>query len=223
VSLSQEPVFSLLKSDFVCATRDITNEPWSGISGLHSTENPAVYTTNGAGPHNLQLFAIAPDGTVLHCLPGFWAAPDLATELKFAQDLNRVWMDRTLTRAEKDRKFSEMQLAHIAQHSQAMTRRSRMQGFDMKYEARVRPASSDTIRPGSTVVPGVRNVAAFKTTDEIAHERMTSRPFVPYTLFDVAAFTDYGRQKYDKKGDGGIDAPKNRRAKMAMRLRRRGF
>jgi hypothetical protein len=28
---------------------------------------------------------------------------------------------------------------------------------------------------------------------------MAARPFVPYAQFDVARFTDYGRQKYDKK------------------------
>ena|SRR5271170_1112404 len=42
---------------------------------------------------------------------------------------------------------------------------------------------------------------AFKTTDEIFHERMAVRPFLPYEQFDVAAYTDYGRPKYDKHED----------------------
>ena len=42
----------------------------------------------------------------------------------------------------------------------------------------------------------------FKTTDQIVHERMAARPFVKYADFDVAAFSDYGRPKYDKKQDG---------------------
>jgi hypothetical protein len=42
---------------------------------------------------------------------------------------------------------------------------------------------------------------AFKGTDEIFHERMAARPFLPYERFDVAAYTDYGRPFYDKHED----------------------
>lgn len=221
MSLSNDPAFSLLKSGFVCGTRDITYEPHSGISGLHPTTGPAVYTTNGAGPHNLQLFMLAPDGTVLHCLPGFWSAQDLSTELKFAQELNQVWQDSSLSRGQKDELFKTMNLAHIQQHSLLTTRRSRMQGFDVKFEARTRPTTSDTIKEGVTLA-GFSDRAAFKTTDVIAHERMAERPFIPYEQFDVAAFSDYGRQKYDKKQDGGIDPPRPTRAeKMARRRAQR--
>ena len=39
---------------------------------------------------------------------------------------------------------------------------------------------------------------AFKTTDQIMHERMVRRPFVAYNKFDVAKYAEYGRPLYDK-------------------------
>ncbi len=42
---------------------------------------------------------------------------------------------------------------------------------------------------------------AFKTTDEIMHQRMIQRPFMQYGQFDVAAYADYGRPLYDKRED----------------------
>src|SRR6185436_3292777 len=51
--------------------------------------------------HNIQLFMLSADGTVLHCLPGYWETHDLASEIKLAEDLNKVWLDPSLGRAEK--------------------------------------------------------------------------------------------------------------------------
>ena len=158
----------------------------------------AAYTTNGAGPHNVQLFMLAADGTVLHCLPGFWETHDLAHEIRFAEELQKVWLDRSLSRAEKDAKFKQMNLNHIEGHSQEMVARSQMQGFDKKFEDK-RAAVSDCL------VPGKDGRDHFKTTDRIIHERMAARPFVAYDQFDVAKFSDYGRPKYDKK-KGIVDA-----------------
>jgi hypothetical protein len=44
-------------------------------------------------------------------------------------------------------------------------------------------------------------MGAFKTTDQIMHDRMMQRPFVPYQQFDVVAYTDYGRPFYNKNED----------------------
>lgn len=200
MSLSADPTFSLLAHDFVCGWRDITGEPWSGRSGRYDPDDGAVWTTNGAGPHNIQMFVLAPDGTVLHCLPGYWESHDLADELRFAQQLGRVWQDRSLSREQKDAKFRTLQLAHVGQHSRETVGRSELQGFDKKFEAR-RAAVSDCILRPESQQPRFRprQDDAFKTTDQIVHERMATRPFVPYEQFDVAAFTDYGRPKYDKK------------------------
>jgi len=164
----------------------------------------AINTTNGAGPHNLQLFILSPDGRVLSCLPGYWNASDLVSEMQLAYQLYDVWRNPKLSLSQKDQLFSQMHLAHIEQHSPAMVRRSKMQGFDQKYEAKRRLYTSDCIRypqmignPNDKMLPQ----QAFKTTDEIFHERMAVRPFLPYEQFDVAAYTDYGRPKYDKHED----------------------
>jgi hypothetical protein len=204
VSLSSDPAFSELKDSFVCGYKDITNESYSGISGRHDTFGNAVATTNGAGPHNIQMFVLSPDGTVLTCMPGYWNPQDMVTELAFAQRLNEVWTNPSLSRAEKNQMFYQMHMGHIGEHSMAMERRSRMQGFDQKYEAKFRMATSDTIKNASLISDPMAKMLpqqAFKTTDEIMHERMAKRPFVAYQNFDVAAFADYGRPKYDKHED----------------------
>jgi hypothetical protein len=200
VSLSQDPTFSLLKKDFVCGWRDISGEPWSGISGRYDSDDGAVWTTNGAGPHNIQMFVLAPDGTVLHCLPGYWESHDLAEELGFAKKISAVWRDPALTRPQKDAKFRALNLDHLKEHSREMVGRSELQGFDKKFEAR-RAARSDAILREESLQPKYRprKDDGFKTTDQIVHERMAARPFVPYEQFDVERYTDYGRQKYDKK------------------------
>ena len=56
MSLSSDPMFSVLKSQFVCGTRDITGQPWAGVSGEHELDGQAYLAYNGAGPHNIQLF-----------------------------------------------------------------------------------------------------------------------------------------------------------------------
>ncbi len=204
MSLSTDPAFSALKNSFVCGVKDISGEPYAGVSGRHLPGGNAAYTTNGAGPHNLQLFVLSPDGVVLTCLPGYWNSQDLVRELDLACKLNQVWQNPDLSRARKDALFSQMHLAHIQEHPPAMVRRSRMQGFDQKYEARRRLYASDCIRDPYLVTDLNARILpqqAFKTTDEIMHERMAARPFVPYQQFDVAAYTDYGRPRYDKQED----------------------
>jgi len=204
VSLAEDPTYSLLKKYFVCGYKDITNEPYSGVSNRHEFGDPAVDTTNGAGPRNLQIFMMASDGTVLTVLPGYWHSEDIAPEMNLAARLNKVWLDPRLSRGQKDAQFRQMHLAHISQHSPAMVSRSKMQGFDMMYEAKERMQTSDVIADrglAQAMVSGGNRgnlASAFKTTDVIMHERMAARPFERYTDFDVAAYADYGKQKYDK-------------------------
>jgi len=200
VSLSSEPAFSILKDQFICGYHNIAGERYAGASGKHQVGANAVDTTNGAGPHNIQMFVLAADGTVLTCLPGFWNAQDLTSELALAQDLNKVWINPNLSREQKNEAFQQMQLAHITQHSAAEQRRSRMQGFDIQYEVAHRLASSDVFYDPSQINPATKkqNPSAVKTTDVIMHERMAQRAFVPYERFDVAAFANYGKPFYDK-------------------------
>lgn len=176
------------------------------MSRKHEQDGQAIKTTNGAGPHNLQLFMLAADGTVLHCLPGYWSPQDLVREMGLAWQLNQVWTDPSLTRAQKDAVFRQMHLAHQQQHPPDMVFRSRMQGFDQKYEAKHRLRTSDTIRDpqlilASSGLEGRMPQAAFKTTDEIVHQRMALRPFIGFEDFDVARYVDYGRPLYDKNED----------------------
>lgn len=219
MSLSNDSVLSKLQSQFVCGTKDISNEPYCGVSGRHSPDGQAIRTSNGAGPHNLQLFVLAPDGTVLHCLLGYWAPADLTRELDLGMDLFRVWKSPTLSAERKNQLFSQMQLAHQHEHPPEMVMRSNMQNFDQKFEAKRRPYQSDTIKDPRLAVLALHSKdnrllrQAFKTTDQIIHERMAARPFVPYEHFDVAIYSDYGRQKYEKHEDyrdmAGRLPPKN--------------
>jgi hypothetical protein len=182
-----------LKQYFVCGTRDISNEPYAGASGAHDTFGNAVNTTNRAAPHNLQIFMLSADGTVLNCLPGYWNPQDLYEEMALAYKLNQVWQDQSLSRSQKNQMFTQMHLNNISQHSAGMQRRSHMQGFDEKYEAEHNP-NSDFFGYQN----GQRMV---KTVDVVMHERMAQRPFIAYESFDVARFSDYGKPMYDKHED----------------------
>jgi hypothetical protein len=184
------------------------------MSGRHDREGQAVSTTNGAGPHNIQMFLLSPDGVVLTCLPGYWAPQDLVTEVRFAAQLDRVWKDPKLSRAQKDQEFRVMHEAHVAEHPRGMVARSHLQGFDALYEAQ-KPRSDFMKDPhyvnavyqsGSEQGAEAKHppMSAFKTTDQVMHERMARRPFVPYSHFDVGAYSDYGKWRYDKEEDARL-------------------
>lgn len=189
----------MLKNEFVVGYKNIENARYAGASGKHQVDEPAVDTTNGAGPHNIQLFVLNPDGTVLTCLSGYWHAQDLAQELLLAENLNKVWEDPTMSREQKNELWRQMQLDHIKEHDKGFQQRSRMQGFDLQYEAKNKPNSdffynNRAVNPATGSTPG-RNV---KTVDIVMHERLAARPFEQYEKFDVAQFSDYGKPIYDK-------------------------
>ncbi|HEY9713501.1 MAG TPA: hypothetical protein V6C72_08515 [Chroococcales cyanobacterium] len=190
----------MLKDDFVCGYKDIENSRYAGSSGKHRPDEQAVDTTNGAGPHNIQIFVLTADGTVLQCLPGYWHSQDLADELAFAARLNKLYQDPTLTAEQKDQMFSQMQLNRIAEEPQGEHKRSRMQGFDVMYEGKKNLARTDVFYDRSLVDPATGKTpnTNVKTTDIIFHERMAARPFQPYKKFDVASYSDYGKKMYDK-------------------------
>jgi hypothetical protein len=193
-------VFSKLKSDFVVGWRNIITEKYVGESFGYTCDQTAVGTTNGAGPHNVQIFVLAPDLTVLHALPGFWHPEDLAQELEFSKTLHRLWNDNGRSRQEKDVMFAQLQLAEPKNHSKTTTIRSSWQGFDAKNEQKRRDAghTRDTFL---TSVDGSvaerRGRPKMKPINQLVHERMAQRPFVKFKDFDVAVFADYGRILYD--------------------------
>ena len=206
MSLSQEPALSVLANELICGYKDISNESYAGFSGKHKPGEQAINTTNGAGPHNLQTFLLSSDGTVMHCLPGYWNPQDLVREVEFAGRLHDIWTNKSLTDTQKRQYFVQMQHSHVKEHPQVMVNRSRMQFFDMEHEAKYNLMQSDTIADrglARSVLNQDRNSRisggrAFKTTDTLMHERMAKRPFVSYNRFDVAAFANYGRPMYDK-------------------------
>lgn len=221
MSLSTDPTFTLLKERFICGYRNISRKRYAGASGKHKPDGKAVDTSNGAGPHNLQLFILASDGTVLTCLPGFWQSADLAKELRLAYELNKIWQAKDLSRQEKDRLFSQMQLAHVHDHGKAEHDRSQMQGFDIQYEAKHRPGSDFFYNPRAVdPVSGKVEPGNLKPVDMVMHQRMAARPFIAYAQFDVAAYSDYGTPMYDKQeqfrdANGNI-SPKANLAKAPM-------
>ncbi len=134
MSLSVDPAFSDLKDNFICGYTDIKHKWYCGKSGKHEVDSIAVDTSNGAGPHNIQMFMLSADGTVLSCLPGYWRSQDLNLELKLASDLNKIWLDPNLSQSQKDKIFVQKQLNHILDHPMSMIQNSRMQGFDRNAE-----------------------------------------------------------------------------------------
>ncbi len=198
-SLSVEPTLTMLKDNFVCGFLNIANKRYVGASGKHRPNSNAVDTSNGAGPHNLQMFVLASDGTVLMCLPGYWCSQDLAKELKLAIELNKIWQASDLSREEKEELFKQMQLAHIHDHGQVESNRSQMQGFDIEYEAKHKPNSDFFLNPnGVNPATGVVRPGNLKTVDKVMHQRMATRPFLAYDQFDVGHYIDYGKPMYDK-------------------------
>lgn len=204
-SLSQEPILSRLRNNYICGYRNIAKAPYSGNSGIHPLSGPAVTTTNGAGPRNLQLFILASDGTVLHCLPGYWQSKDMAGELDLAERLNHIWTDRSITPAQKEALFAREHIRHINSHSSSMVAASELQGFDRVhiFKHNIKDAIKD---PASLAGADPHHLPreAFKSTDTIMHERLSKQPFVPYERFNVAQFVNYGSQHYDK-GEHKID------------------
>lgn len=199
MSLSHDAVLNVLKKTFVCGFKNITGESYAGRSGHHDTDSPAVVTTNGAGPHNVQMFILSSDGTVLHCLPGYWAPQDLLREMQFALSLNRLWLDERITFPEKKKRFREANLRVFRTHPPDMIARSHLQSFDAKHEI-AKPNSDFKFRPGDYHPPYMLGKQGhLKSTDQVMHERMARRPFLPYESFDVEKFSDYGKQRYDKK------------------------
>ena len=221
MTLSNDAVLNVLKNQFICGFRNITGEPWAGKSGHHETDSPAVITTNGAGPHNVQLFFLSPDGTVLHCLPGFWSPQDLLPEMQLALNLNRVWTNGNAKPEAKQKLFRQAQLSHFTQHPKQMVERSHLQNFDAKHEKN--DAGSDfKIKESDSLHRQVRLAknSNLKTTDQVVHERMAQRPFVKYEDFDVEEFIDYGKIRYDKKEETRVADAGDGKAKMRAKRKK---
>jgi len=216
VTLSNDILLKVLKNQFICGFKNIKGEPYAGKSGKHDPDSPAVLTTNGAGPHNVQIFMLSSDGTVLHCLPGYWCPEDLIHEMTFAMGLNRLWQNHSLPLDKKQKLFALANLQDIRLHSPAMRLRSHLQGFDAK-EERQKADSDFKYRPGDFRPPfylvrkhKMPRQSDLKSVDQVVHERMAKRPFVAYESFDVESFSDYGKMRYDKHEAGDLASKKKK-------------
>jgi hypothetical protein len=214
----------MLQSDFVVGWQNIYREDFVGYSNAYYRGHTAVGTTNGAGPHNIQIFVLSPDLVVLHALPGFWHPDDLARELRFAKVLARLWEDQDRTREQKDDMFRRLQLAEVRRHPAETFARSTWQGFDARIEMqKLKQGPRDTflLQPDGTPILDQHGRPRMKPINMLTHERMAQRPFVPYEDFDVAAFIDYGNMHYDLNGGGkqfpGQQTLMKRRALIARR------
>ncbi|MCB9890222.1 MAG: hypothetical protein H6832_06515 [Planctomycetes bacterium] len=192
MTLPESAVLDVLADDFVVGWEDIRDEDFCGVSSGYNKRQTAVGTTNGAGGRNVQIFVLSPDERVLLLLPGFWHPDDLLHELSFAKVLHRLWADDTKPLAEKVRLWRRLHAREPMTHSVAMRARSDWQSFDRSTElAKARTSYRDSITEGDN---GETRLLAI---DELVHQRMVHRPFVPYARFDIENFVDYGRRYYD--------------------------
>lgn len=228
----------MLQQSWVVGWKNIVHEAFVGDSSGYGCHNLAVGTTNGAGGRNVQLLMLSADGVVVHALAGFWHPDDLARELKLALKLNEIWRDRALSPSEKQRQFVWRQRAAVRFAPPSTAVRSGWQSFDAWAERnRLGREPRDTFltRPGGTIRKDKKGRGILKPHHVLVHDRMASRPFVPYSSFDVAAFADYGKRHYDnnrKAGERGVQfttskrlsreraADKRARAALAEKVRR---
>jgi hypothetical protein len=87
VSFSSDPVRSLLKSDFVCATINIDGDPTAGASLAHAPTDSCGPSSRGIGRPNVQCLFLTPDGKILHVASGYVGPKDLKREIQFAKDV----------------------------------------------------------------------------------------------------------------------------------------
>ncbi len=185
----------MLQSDFVVGWKNIYREDFVGYSNAYKRTQTSVGTTNGAGPHNVQIFVLSPDLVVLHALPGFWHPDDLARELRFAKVLAQLWEDDNRSREDKDDMYRRLQLAEVRRHPPETFARSTWQGFDSRIEIqKLKRGERDTFLLAANGTP---MTSKMKPINMLVHERMAERPFVPYKDFDTEEFVDYGNLHYD--------------------------
>ncbi len=213
MTLANDTVRAMLRERFVVGWQNIWREAYVGQSNGYRKEQTAVGTTNGAGGRNMQVFVLSGDLVVLHALPGFWHPDDFAQELRLAEGLASLWADVKVTRAQKDSMFRQVQLAEIRAHGELTFARSRWQHFDAHAErARAQTEWRDTFTTATygadAMTESAIAAAQMKPMNVLVHERMATRPFVPFAAFDIAEFVDYGLGHYDNnrgRGDKGVE------------------
>jgi hypothetical protein len=194
VTLSNDQVIQELNRNFVCGWTNIKGKTsYAGVSNTHLPSYPACEVTNCAGHHNVQMFFMTSDGRLLHCLPGYWNPRHFVKELELAVTLGKLYYRKDLSAAQRNSEYLDLHLRHELEHTQEVREASQHQGFDR--QSLEKRKDSDFQRTEGFVL-------GLKTPDQVLHERLAERPFVPLDSFDVEAFIDMGIKQY--KYDYGV-------------------
>lgn len=188
-----------MKKHFISGLRNIAGKTnYAGTSNTHLPSYEAVTVTNCSGHHNVQMFFMTKDARVVNCLPGFWNPEAFLSEAKLAVSLNKLYHNTKLPISQRNELFLNTHLEKAFFSDAKLQRQSKLQGFDVKnIEKR---QESDFKRVDAFIDTGL------KSSDQVLHERMAERPFIPFELFDTAQYIDMGRKKYKyNKGVPGHD------------------
>lgn len=188
MTLSHQPVIDLLNKHFACAFKNIKGKTaYAGSSNSHMPTNPAIEVSNCAGHHNVQMFFMTSDGRVLHCLPGYWNPRHFTHEAELALELGKLFYKKELSAADRNAQYLDLHLRHALEHPKELRDASHLTGFDKK-DLEHRKESDFKRQEGF--------VGGLKTPDQIIHERLAERPFLPFASIDVASFIDMGLKRY---------------------------
>ena len=188
MTLSHDPVIELLNKHFACAYKNIKGKTaYAGSSNTHLPTNAAMEVSNCAGHHNVQMFFLSEDGRVLHCLPGYWSPRHFTQEAQFALEVGKLYYQAGLSAADRNARYLDLHLRHALEHTKDLRESSYLTGFDKK-DLEHRKESDFQRREGF--------LDGLKTPDQILHERLAERPFLPLESLDVASFIDMGLKRY---------------------------
>jgi len=217
VTLSNQEVIRRLNRSFASGWKNIKGQTrYAGSSNTHLPSYPAMEVTNCAGHHNVQMIFLTSDGRVLHCLPGYWSTRDFLSELDLVEELGRLYYRSDLSAADRNRQYLDLHLNHALEHSKAMRMASQHQGFDRM--ALEKKEGSDFQRKEGFIASGL------KTPDQVMHERMAERGFVPLESFNVSRFIDMGLKQYSYDyGVPGKGMPKKPEAKGSAKGKPGGY
>lgn len=199
VTLSNDQVMKELNKHFVPAWENIKGkQSYAGSSNSHMPSNAAMEVSNCAGHHNVQMVFMTADGRVLHCLPGYWTPRHFLHEVALAVEIGKLYYKPGISAAERNSEYLDLHLRHSLEHTQELRDASCHQGFDRQnLEKR---QESDFHRKEGFVL-------GLKTPDQVMHERLAERPFVPFEVFSVERFIDMGIKQY--KYDYGLPGKKH--------------
>ena len=192
MTLSNSKVINQINTAFVSGWQNIKGKrSYAGVSNTHLPSYAAKNINTCSGGRNIQMYFMTPDARVVHCLPGFWSAADFYTQAGFAVKLGNLAFNKRISNADRNEKFLDMHLQKAHGHSYGLVEGAQLQGFDVKY---VKKNTSDFTRGDKGFVKG-----GIKLADQVVHERMAARPFLPFEKFDTGEFVKLGikRYKYD--------------------------